>query len=371
MREDIDPGPPVSGSRGAPALRVICGRSWALGLVAAVPLLWACGAEGINPNEPPGPAPPGMVWIPGGTFLMGSEGEHAGPEERPVHKVYVDGFFMDVVPVTNARFEEFVEATGHVTVAERIPDEDEILAQLPPGTPAPPPELLEPGSVVFEPTGHLVDLRDWSQWWRWAPGADWRHPEGPGSTIDGKAEHPVVHVAWPDVVAYGEWAGKRLPTEAEWEFAARGGREGATYVWGDVPLDPEHPQAHIYGEGFPTHRAETMPVGSFAENPYGLQDMSGNVWEWTADWYRPDTYAQDAARGLTMNPTGPPRPPQPQEGLPPMKVLRGGSFLCSDVYCRGYRISARSPGDPASGTSNVGFRTVMTVDQWERMHGTN
>ena len=349
-------------------------RSWGVVMVMLVVPVGACVADrsdgeralSVGPSEAPGPAPAGMVWIPGGGFLMGSEGEHAGPEEKPVHEVHVDGFFMDANPVTNARFSEFVEETGYVTVAERAPEVDELLSQLPPGTPPPPPELLVPGSLVFEPTDHSVDLRDWSQWWRWAPGADWRHPSGPESTIEGKSDHPVVQVAWSDAVAFAEWAGTRLPTEAEWEFAARGGLEGATYVWGDGELDPDHPQAHIYGDAFPTHPAETLPVGSFAENPYGLYDMSGNVWEWTLDWFRSDTYARDAAQGPVVNPTGPSAAPDPGEGLPPMKVLRGGSFLCSDVYCRGYRVSARSPGDPASGTSNTGFRTVMTVGQWER-----
>jgi len=339
--------------------------------ILSVAFLAACGVDrpddepgpALGPSEAPGPAPAEMVWVPGGMFLMGSEGDHAGPEEQPVHEVHVDGFFMDAYPITNTRFSEFVEETGYITVAERAPDVEELLSQLPPGTPPPPPELLVPGSLVFEPTEHQVDLRDWSQWWRWTPGADWRHPSGPESTIEGKSDHPVVQVAWQDAVAFAEWAGTRLPTEAEWEFAARGGREGATYVWGDAPLDPDHPQAHIYGDAFPTHPAEPMRVGSFAENPYGLHDMSGNVWEWTLDWFHSDTYARNAERGLAVNPTG---PAVPGEGLPPMKVLRGGSFLCSDVYCRGYRVSARSPGDPFSGTSNVGFRTVMTVQQWER-----
>lgn len=347
-------------------------------LIYAAPLA-ACGTDHIDevssfvsgPAEAPGPAPAGMVWIPGGTFLMGSEGEHAGPEEQPVHNVHVDGFYMGIHPITNAQFDEFVQETGYVTVAERAPDADAILAQLPPGTPEPDPEFFEPGSLVFAETEHVVDLRDWSQWWRWVPGADWRHPSGPGSTIEGKSSHPVVQVAWVDAVAFADWAGRRLPTEAEWEFAARGGLEGATYVWGDGGLDPEHPQAHIYGDEFPIHPAEPMPVGSFAENAFGLYDMSGNVWEWTLDWFRSDTYSRDAAGGLAVNPTGPVAAPDLGPGEPPSKVLRGGSFLCSDVYCRGYRVSARSPGEPYTGTANVGFRTVLTVARWEQAQLTN
>jgi formylglycine-generating enzyme required for sulfatase activity len=307
-----------------------------------------------------------MVWVPGGRFLMGDDGVHAAPAERPVHPVVVDGFFMDVHTVTNAQFRAFVQATGYVTVAERAPDAAELLRQLPPGTPAPNPELLVPGSLVFAPTTSAVDLRDWSQWWRWTPGADWRHPEGPGSSIDGKDEYPVLQVAWHDAVAYAEWAGKRLPTEAEWEFAARDGRERAQHAWGAAAFDPEHPQANIYEGQFPTHAAAPKRVGSYPPTSFGLYDMSGNVWQWTLDWYRPDTYQLDQARGVVSNPTGPPAGLDPRDGQQPTRVLRGGSFLCSDSYCRGYRVSARSPGAPDSGTSHVGFRTVMTVEQWKK-----
>jgi formylglycine-generating enzyme required for sulfatase activity len=253
-----------------------------------------------------------------------------------------------------------VEATGYVTIAERAPSAEEILRALPPGSPPPDPSLLVPGSVVFTPTGQRVDLDDWSQWWQWVPGASWRHPGGPGTTIEGKDAFPVVHVAWIDAVTYLKWAGKRLPTEAEWEFAARGGRSDVRYAWGDAPPDAAHPQAHIYDGAFPTHAAEPMPVGSFPPTAYGLYDMAGNVWQWVQDWYRVDTYRTDRARGRVSNPTG------PSAGMsPPARVLRGGSFLCSDSYCRGYRVSARSPGDPDSGASHVGFRGVMSVAQWK------
>lgn len=309
-----------------------------------------------------------MTWVPGGQYSMGNEGQYSMPDERPVHPVRVDGFFMDVHTVTNAEFRAFVDATGYVTVAERAPDAQELLAQLPPGTPPPDPSLLVPGSLVFAPTTREVDLNNWSQWWRWTPGADWRHPKGPGSSIDGRDDYPVVHIAWEDAVAYATWAGRRLPTEAEWEFAARGGRAHTEYAWGNEAFDPAHPQANIYEGRFPTHDAEPKPVGSYPSTGFGLYDMAGNVWQWTLDWYRPDTYAREAALGVVANPTGPAEGLRPSDGFQPMKVLRGGSFLCNDSYCRGYRVSARSPGAPDSGASNIGFRTVMTVEEWQQWH---
>jgi formylglycine-generating enzyme required for sulfatase activity len=307
-----------------------------------------------------------MVWVPGGEFLMGSERPHADASEGPVHPVVVDGFYMDIHPVTNGEFRAFVEATGYVTVAERTPNVAELLKQMPPGTPAPDPALLVPGSLVFTPTTDAVDLRNWSQWWTWMPGASWRHPDGPGSTIAGKDDYPVVQVAWEDAAAYAEWAGKRLPTEAEWERAARGGHAEREHVWGDEPFDPRKPQAHIYEGTFPTRPAAPKPVGSYSSNPYGLVDMSGNVWQWTLDWFRADTYALDRERGVVRNPTGPTEALDPRVAGPPARALRGGSFLCSDSYCRGYRVSARTPGAPDSGASHIGIRTVMTVDQWRR-----
>lgn len=318
------------------------------------------------PAAAPGLPPPGMVWIPGGTFAMGDDGSFALPNERPVHQVTVDGFYMDVEAVTNARFAAFVEATGYVTVAERTPKREEIMRQLPPGTPPPATELLVPGSIVFTPVEGDVDLRDVTRWWRWVPGAGWHHPNGPGSDISGRERYPVVHVAWEDAVAYATWAGGRLPTEAEWEFAARGGRERSPHPWGDEPHDPVHSQAHIYAGTFPAHPAEPAPVASYPANGYGLFDMSGNVWQWTQDWYRPETYARDAGRGVVRNPTGPLEGLDPRRGGEASRVIRGGSFLCSDVYCRGYRVSARGTGAPDTGMSHIGFRVVMTVEQWRQ-----
>ena len=335
----------------------------ALALLALV--LAACTPRNADDaSVPPGDAPAGMVWIPGGTFEMGDDGPHALPHEQPVHRVHVDGFYVDGEAVTNARFAAFVEATGYVTVAERAPNVDEIMRQLPPGTPPPAKELLVPGSLVFTPVEGAVDLRDASRWWRWVPGASWRHPAGPASNIADKARHPVVQVAWEDAVAFATWAGGRLPTEAEWELAARGGREDAEHAWGSAPHDPARPQAHIYTGTFPSHPAEPLPVGSHPPNGYGLYDMSGNVWQWTQDWYRPDTYALDAARGVVRNPLGPPEGLDPRSGGQAARVIRGGSFLCSDSYCRGYRVSARGNGAPDTGASHIGFRVVMTVEQW-------
>lgn len=299
-----------------------------------------------------------MVWIPGGQFRMGSDSPLAQPEEGPVHNVEVDGFFIDIHTVTNSRFREFVDATGYVTVAEKAPDVKELMRQLPPGTPAPAAESLVPGSLVFTPTKGEVDLRDWSQWWRFVPDANWRQPEGPGSSIDERHDHPVVHVAWDDAVAFATWAGTRLPTEAEWEYAARAGNDRTDHTWGAASFDSAHPQAHIYQGVFPTHDATTSRVGTHAPNAFGLFDMSGNVWQWTADAFSAETYRSDAAKGVARNPVH-------ADSAVHMRTLRGGSYLCNDTYCRGYRVSARSPNARDTGASHIGFRTVMTVEMWK------
>jgi len=311
-------------------------------------------------------APPsGMVWIPGGEFTMGTDSELAWPDERPAHRVLVAGFWMDRTEVTNAQFRAFVAATGYVTTAEKPPLLEDILRQSPPGTPPPDPEVLVPGSLVFRPTAGPVDLQHYSQWWHWTPGASWRHPEGPGSDLAGKDDHPVVHVSWDDAVAYCRWAGKRLPTEAEWEFAARGGRDGLPYVWGDQPFAPAQPQANLWQGNFPYKNsaddghARTAPVQSYAPNAFGLYDMAGNVWEWCADWYQRDLY-RTRAGGLVVNPTGPERSSDPARPYSPQRVQRGGSFLCNDSYCSRYRPAARHGGSPDTGMSHVGFRCALT-----------
>jgi formylglycine-generating enzyme len=319
-------------------------------------------------NAPPS-GPPGMVWVPGGEFTMGTDSAVGRPEEKPAHRVRVNGFWADATEVTNAQFRAFVEATGYVTTAEKPPDADEVLRQSPPGTPRPPPERLVPGSLVFRMTAGPVDLRDYSQWWKWTPGACWKQPNGPGSSIDGRDDHPVVHVSWDDAVAYATWAGKRLPTEAEWEFAARGGLDNKPYTWGDdKPGTGGKWQANIWQGDFPWRNtaadgfADTAPVRSFPPNDYGLYDTAGNVWEWCADWYQRDLYRQRAGKGPIDNPVGPERSNDPARPFVQQRVQRGGSFLCSDEYCTRYRPSARHGGSPDTGMSHVGFRCAKSKD---------
>jgi formylglycine-generating enzyme required for sulfatase activity len=317
----------------------------------------------------PADRPPGMVWIPGGEFTMGTDSDLGWPDEKPAHRVRVDGFWMDETEVTNAQLRAFVKATGYVTTAEKPPDLDELMKQMPPGTPRPPKEKLVPGALVFKPTKGPVDTRDFSRWWHWTPGASWRHPEGPDSNLDGKDDHPVVQVSWDDAVAYAKWAGKRLPTEAEWEFAARGGLDGKPYVWGDEPFSRKKPQCNIWQGEFPwKNTAEdgferTAPAKSFAPNSYGLYDMAGNVWEWCADWYQRDLYRQRAGHGVVVNPTGPTQTHDPQRPFMPQRVQRGGSFLCNDSYCSRYRPSARHGCSPDTGMAHVGFRCVRSKEK--------
>jgi len=299
-----------------------------------------------------------MVWIPGGEFTMGTNSDWSRPEEKPAHRVRVDGFWIDRTEVTNAQFAAFVRATGYVTTAEQTPDLREILKQLPPGTPPPQPGSLVPGSMVFTPPRQFVTLKDASAWWSWIPGADWRHPAGPGSSIDGKENHPVVQVSWDDAMAYARWAGKRLPTEAEWEFAARGGLEGRTYVWGDELRPGGRCMANTWQGCFPTQNGledgnyATAPVGSFPPNGFGLVDMAGNVWEWCSDFYDPAYYRTQLGRTV-LNPGGPRSAPRPEQ-----RSQRGGSFLCSESYCNRYRPDARQGCAPDTGMSHVGFRCV-------------
>lgn len=315
--------------------------------------------------------PPGMVWIPGGEFSMGTNDLEARADERPAHRVKVDGFWMDATPVTNRQFQEFVAATGYVTTAEKPPTLEEIMSQVPPGTPPPPPELLVAASLVFKPSSGPVPLSNHRAWWNWKAGANWRHPLGPDSSIQGKEDHPVVQVSWFDAVAYADWAGKRLPTEAEWEFSAWGGREKILYTWGNAEFSEEKPQANIWQGNFPYKSTKpggyfgTTPVKNYPANPYGLYDMAGNAWQWCSDLYHVSYYSDEDKKGLSVNPTGPATSFDPQEPFAPKRVHRGGSFLCHSCYCKGYRITARMKTCPDTSLNHLGFRCVVDKDKWK------
>ncbi|MGV2980432.1 formylglycine-generating enzyme family protein [Camelimonas sp. ID_303_24] len=304
----------------------------------------------------------GMIHIPGGTFRMGSD--HHYPEEAPGHRAMVDPFWIDATPVTNRQFRAFVEATGHVTVAEVAPNPEDYPGALP--------HMLRAGSLIFNPPGGPVDLGDWSQWWKFQFGATWRKPYGAGSSIRGLDDHPVVHVAYADALAYAAWAGKDLPTEAEWEFAAWGGREGSEFAWGDELTPEGRHMANTWQGAFPHENtkedgfARTSPVGAFPANGYGLYDMIGNVWEWTADFWSTG-HAGDAPKAccVPQNPRGGPEsdsydPRQPAIRIP-RRVLKGGSHLCAPNYCRRYRPAARHAEPVDTSTSHVGFRCVIRV----------
>jgi formylglycine-generating enzyme len=322
-----------------------------------------------NSSKPPSPLPEGMVWIPGGEFSMGSEGKCDGKsccspstvaDALPIHRVYVDGFWMDATDVTNAQFEKFVQVTGYVTIAERAPTTEEF--------PTAPPENLVAGSVVFTPTSVPVSLDNPYQWWSYIKGANWRHPEGPQSDTKARENYPVVQIAYPDAVAYAKWAGKRLPTEAEWEFAARGSLSGKLYAWGDEFKPGGKFMANTYQGVFPVKDtgedgfAGTSPVGSFPANGYGIYDMAGNVWQWCSDWYRPDYFKQLAEDGdVARNPQGPETAFDPTEPTEKKRVQKGGSYLCTDQYCTRYMVGTRGKGEVNTGTNHLGFRCVMTV----------
>src|SRR5882724_2150254 len=310
-----------------------------------------------NSTTPPGAAPDGMVWIPGGTFWMGCD-DCDMPDTQPVHLVAIDGFWIDRTPVTNAQFARFVKATGYLTIAERKPD--------PKDYPGVDPRKLVAGSAVFSPPAKDVALDDITQWWRYVPGASWRQPEGPGTTIEGREEHPVVHIAWEDAVAYGKWGRKRLPTEAEFEFAARGGMDRNRYAWGNDLKPGGAWAANIWQGRFPSNNlaedgyVRTSSVTAFPANGFGLYDVGGNVWQWCADWYRPDYFATLATNGVARNPQGPLDSYDPQEPGIPKRVQKSGSFLCSDRYCSRYLVGSRGRGAVDSGGSNTGFRCVKS-----------
>ena len=309
--------------------------------------------------------PSGMALIPKGTLNMGGDNNQADPNEYPKHEVSISAFYMDKTEVTNRQFSEFVEATGYITVAERPILWEEIKKELPPGTPKPPDSLLQPGALVFQATNQPVNLNDYSQWWRWTIGANWRHPEGPDSNIKDRMDHPVVQVCWEDAQAYAKWAGKRLPTEAEWEWAARGGLENMVYPWGNEALNEGQTKANFWQGMFPYDNELrdghylTAPVGTYAPNGYGLHDMAGNIWEWCSDWFDFGFYQQPEA--VQANTDGPNRSYNPNMPYQQEKVVRGGSFLCNESYCSGYRNARRMGSTTDTGLNHTGFRCVKDL----------
>lgn len=315
--------------------------------------------------------PMGMVWVPGGFFLQGAvpQDAMAMQHEKPQHPVKVTGFFMDITEVSNEQFSQFVKETGYITMAERAIDWETMKRQLPEGTPKPHDTILQPGSLMFKKTKSSVpNLYDFSQWWRWAIGVNWRHPSGPDSSLEGKERHPVVHVSYEDAEAYCDWAGRRLPTEAEWEFAARGRQTSTTYFWGDDPMKLSKHANSWEGE-FPVYNTlidgyeRTAPVKSYPPNDFGLYDMAGNVWEFTSDWFNINYYNELTATGnTTPNPKGADKAYNPNNPYVQEKIIKGGSFLCSDSYCASYRLSSRMGTSTDSSAEHVGFRTVATLN---------
>jgi sulfatase modifying factor 1 len=330
-----------------------CDRGVSRHVLQPAALVETAGVLDTSRSATANDAPPGMVWIRGGRFWMGTDHME---DAQPVHQVEVKGFWIDRTNVTNEEFARFVKATGYVTIAERPLDPKEF--------PNLAPDELAPGSVVFTPPTGPVSLDHPLAWWRFVKGANWQHPQGPGSNLAGKEQYPVVQIAWPDAVAYAKWAGKRLPTEAEWEFAARGGRDRQNYPWGNQ-LNPNGKwMANTFQGHFPDKNtsedgyAGVAPVASYPPNDFGLYDMSGNVWQWVADWYRPDYYAQLGREEIPINPEGPFDSFDPQEPGVAKRVQKGGSFLCTDQYCERYMPGARGKGDPETGTNHLGFRCV-------------
>jgi sulfatase modifying factor 1 len=304
------------------------------------------------------PSREGMAWIEGATFVMGSDKHY--PEEAPAHRARVDGFWMDTHTVTNQEFKRFVDATGYVTVAERHANAEDY--------PGADPAMLLPASVVFVKPPRAVDMNDLYQWWRYIRGADWRHPGGPHTSLQGLWDHPVVHIAFEDAEAYAHWLGKALPTEAEWEFAARGGLDGAEFVWGDELVPAGKPMANTWQGKFPWQNLledgfeSTAPVGSFPPNAFGLYDMAGNVWQWTTDWFQDHARIKKACctienpRGAAADESYDPRTPGVRI---PRKVIKGGSYLCAPSYCRRYRPAARMAQEVNSATCHIGFRCIV------------
>ncbi len=306
----------------------------------------------------------GMVWIPGGTFSMGGDNDQARQDEFPKHAVKLNGFFMDTTEVTNAQFAQFVAETAYITTAEKDINWEELKKQLPSDTPKPETETLKAASLVFVPTEGEVSLQDYSQWWSWTHGANWKHPKGMESDIVGNENFPVVHISWDDANAYCKWAGKRLPTEAEWEYAARGGLDKNVYAWGNEKVDEGKEHCNYWQGSFPYKNDVTdgffgiAPVKSFQPNGYGLYNMAGNVWEWCADNYNNTYYDSFQKVKIALNPKGPLKSYDPDEPLVAKRVMRGGSFLCNESYCSGYRVSARMKSSADSSMEHLGFRCV-------------
>ncbi len=328
-------------------------------------LLCTCSNQSNRPETTDTP-PDGMVFIPAGDFTMGGKSSDASRDELPRRAVEVDAFWMDATEVTNRDFIAFVEATNYVTVAEQDIDWDELSKQLPPNTPRPPDSILAAGSLVFQSTKAPVSLNDPSQWWVWTIGANWKEPEGPGSSIADRMDHPVVHISWEDAKAYAKWAGKRLPTEAEWEWAAMGGLDDVKYPWGNDPISEAQDKANFWQGAFPYHNERTdgylttAPVRTFPPNGYGLYEMAGNVWEWCSDNYHYHAYNLNKNMDRVSNPVGPQDSFDPQEPGVPKHTMRGGSFLCNDSYCSGYRVARRMKSSPDSGFNHTGFRCVKS-----------
>ncbi|MGB5553193.1 MAG: formylglycine-generating enzyme family protein [Flavobacteriaceae bacterium] len=320
--------------------------------------------------------PEGMLWVPGAIFQQGAVAQDtmAMGHEKPAFKVAVDGFFMDATEVTNDQFQKFVDATGYITVAERQIDWEEMKKQLPEGTPKPHDSIMQPGSLTFKKAKNSVpNLYDFSQWWQWSIGASWKHPDGPGSNISGKEDYPVVHMAYEDAQAYCNWVGRRLPTEAEWELAARGGKQNKVYFWGDDfallskqanTWEGEFPVTNSQKDGF----EKRAPVKSFPPNDLGLYDMAGNVWEWTTDWYNTNYYKTMAGNlQITKNPKGATSAFNERDAYAKEKIMKGGSFLCSASYCASYRVSARMATSLDSSLEHLGFRTVVSAITMDKM----
>jgi len=321
--------------------------------------------------------PMGMVWIPGGEFIQGAvpQDNMAMVHEKPAHKAAVDGFFMDITEVTNDAFKKFIDETDYITQAERKIDWEEMKKQVPEGTPKPHDSIMQPGSLTFKKTQSSVsNLFDFSQWWRWTIGANWKQPNGPGSSIKGKGNHPVVHISYEDALAYCEWAGRRLPTEAEWEKAARGNKEASTYFWGE-DASVLSQMANTWEGEFPVINTQTdgfenrAPVKTYPPNEFGLYDMAGNVWEWTSDWYNTNYYNEVSTnKEVIYNPSGAERPYNQRDPYAKEKIMKGGSFLCNASYCASYRISSRMATSMDSSLEHLGLRTVATVAMVRNMN---